>query len=368
MLEEGITEAGSMSSFIAAGTAYSSHGMNMIPMFIYYSMFGFQRIGDLIWAAADCAGQGLHARRHRRPHDAQRRRPAAPGRPQPAQRDRFPDRAGLRPGVRLRDGRDRLRRPEADVRGRRDGDLLHHARERKLRHARDARRACEEGIIRGMYKLSTRRTPAASTACSCSAAARSCAKRCGRRRSWPRSIKIASDVWSVTSYTQLRRDAQECQRWNMLNPREAAAAVVRRAAARRRRRAVHRRQRLRAGAGRADRPLGARRTVRAGHRRHGPQRKPRRPCGGTSRSTPSASRSPRCTSSRSRASATASASPTRSTSWASTRRSNRRCTHKNLIDHRDTEITEQKVHDERMINVRILCHSSSVILRVLRVV
>ena len=59
LLEEGITEAGSMSSFIAAGTAYSSHGVNMIPMFIYYSMFGFQRIGDLIWAAADARAKGF---------------------------------------------------------------------------------------------------------------------------------------------------------------------------------------------------------------------------------------------------------------------------------------------------------------------
>jgi pyruvate dehydrogenase E1 component len=63
ILEEGITEAGSMSSFVAAGTAYSSHGVPMIPMFIYYSMFGFQRIGDLIWAACDC-GPGVHGRWH----------------------------------------------------------------------------------------------------------------------------------------------------------------------------------------------------------------------------------------------------------------------------------------------------------------
>ena len=53
ILEEGITEAGSMSSFIAAGTAYATHGVNMIPFYIYYSMFGFQRIGDLIWLAGD---------------------------------------------------------------------------------------------------------------------------------------------------------------------------------------------------------------------------------------------------------------------------------------------------------------------------
>ncbi len=59
ILEEGITEAGSMSSFNAAGTAYSLHGINMIPFYIYYSMFGFQRIGDLIWAAADMRAKGF---------------------------------------------------------------------------------------------------------------------------------------------------------------------------------------------------------------------------------------------------------------------------------------------------------------------
>jgi pyruvate dehydrogenase E1 component len=59
ILEEGITEAGAMSSFIAAGTAYASHGINMIPFFLFYSMFGFQRVGDLIWAAADARARGF---------------------------------------------------------------------------------------------------------------------------------------------------------------------------------------------------------------------------------------------------------------------------------------------------------------------
>jgi hypothetical protein len=59
ILEEGITEAGSMSSFIAAGTAYAGHGVNMIPLFIYYSMFGFQRIGDLMWLAGDIKAKGF---------------------------------------------------------------------------------------------------------------------------------------------------------------------------------------------------------------------------------------------------------------------------------------------------------------------
>jgi pyruvate dehydrogenase E1 component len=59
ILEEGITEAGSISSFIAAGTAYSTHGINTIPFFIYYSMFGMQRVGDLVWAAADSRTRGF---------------------------------------------------------------------------------------------------------------------------------------------------------------------------------------------------------------------------------------------------------------------------------------------------------------------
>ncbi|HUF43163.1 MAG TPA: pyruvate dehydrogenase (acetyl-transferring), homodimeric type, partial [Verrucomicrobiae bacterium] len=59
ILEEGITEAGSMSSFIAAGTAYANLGVDMVPFYFYYSMFGFQRIGDLIWAAADSKAKGF---------------------------------------------------------------------------------------------------------------------------------------------------------------------------------------------------------------------------------------------------------------------------------------------------------------------
>jgi pyruvate dehydrogenase E1 component len=59
ILEEGITEAGSLSSFIAAGTAYATHGINTIPFFIFYSMFGFQRIGDLVWAAGDMRCRGF---------------------------------------------------------------------------------------------------------------------------------------------------------------------------------------------------------------------------------------------------------------------------------------------------------------------
>jgi pyruvate dehydrogenase E1 component len=59
LLEEGITEAGALSSWVAAGTAYSVHGIAMLPFYVYYSMFGFQRVGDLIWAAADQRTRGF---------------------------------------------------------------------------------------------------------------------------------------------------------------------------------------------------------------------------------------------------------------------------------------------------------------------
>ena len=83
ILEEGITEAGSISSFIAAGTSYSAHGVQMVPFYIYYSMFGYQRVGDLVWAAGDSRTRGFMLGGTAGPHDAQRRGPAARGRPQP---------------------------------------------------------------------------------------------------------------------------------------------------------------------------------------------------------------------------------------------------------------------------------------------
>ena len=179
-----------MSSFIAAGTAYATHGINMIPFFIYYSMFGFQRIGDLIWAAARHArakgfllggtagrttltGEGLQ---HQDGHSL-------------LNRHGLSDDPGLRPGLRLRDGRrsccDGMQRMYEDGEDAIYYITLHNE---NYRHAADARRAVEEGIIRGMYKFSHRRRRLESAhACNCSAAARSSARRCGRRRSWPSS-------------------------------------------------------------------------------------------------------------------------------------------------------------------------------------
>ena len=140
ILEEGINEAGSMSSFIAAGTAYATHGVNTIPFFIYYSMFGFQRIGDLIWAAADSrtrgfllggtagrttlAGEGLQhqdGNSHLLAYAVSELR-------------------RLRPGVRLRDRGDHPGRHPADVRRSGEHLLLPDGDERAVRDAADAGR------------------------------------------------------------------------------------------------------------------------------------------------------------------------------------------------------------------------------------
>jgi pyruvate dehydrogenase E1 component len=80
VLEEGITEAGAFASWMALATSYSTNDLQMLPFYIYYSMFGFQRVGDRL-AGRRHARARLPARRHRRPHHAQRRRPAARGRP-----------------------------------------------------------------------------------------------------------------------------------------------------------------------------------------------------------------------------------------------------------------------------------------------
>ena len=88
ILHAGINEAGSVAAFTAAGTSYATHGEPMIPVYVFYSMFGFQRTGDAMWAADGPDGPRLHHRRHRRPHHAHRRGPAARRRPLPdARRD-----------------------------------------------------------------------------------------------------------------------------------------------------------------------------------------------------------------------------------------------------------------------------------------
>ena len=123
LLQEGINEPGAMSSWMAAATSYSNSDCPMIPFYIYYSMFGFQRVGDLAWAAGRQPGPGVPGRRHRRPHHPQRGGPPARGRPQPHPVVADPELRLLRPDLRLRAGGHHPGRPAADVR-RPGGPLL----------------------------------------------------------------------------------------------------------------------------------------------------------------------------------------------------------------------------------------------------
>ncbi len=180
MLHEGISEAGCVASATAAGSSYSTHGEPMIPVYIFYSMFGFQRTGDSIWAMADQLASGLPDRRHRRPHHADRRGPPARRRPLAAARADQPGRRALRPGVLLRDRPHHAQRPRPDVRldraapPRRGRHLLPHRLQRARRAADRARRRRHRGDPRRhpprrhAAGRPARRTPRAS---SCSPAA-----------------------------------------------------------------------------------------------------------------------------------------------------------------------------------------------------
>jgi len=222
ILEEGITEAGSMSSFIAAGTAYASHGVPMIPIFIYYSMFGFQRIGDLIWAACDCRARGFLLG-----GTAGRTTLAGEGlQHQDGHSHLF---AMAYPTVRAYDPAfvyettvimlDGMERMYA-----KGEDWIYYITVYNENYEMPPMPAgCAEGILKGMYRL--RDVAAAGPPVAAGLprvhllgsgailrevlrAADLLAERWG----------VASTVWSVTSWKELRREAQECRRWNMLHP------------------------------------------------------------------------------------------------------------------------------------------------------
>ena len=217
LLEEGITEAGSMSSFIAAGTAYSSHGVNMIPMFIYYSMFGFQRIGDLIWAAADARAKGFilggtfgrttlngEGLQHQDGHSL-------------LNATAFPTVRAYDPAyayevaVIIFDGLKRLYEDNETA-------MYYITAQNENYEMPEMPAGCEEGIIRGMYKVSSvdaEKSQHRAQLFGSGAILRQVLK---AQTILAEKYNISSDVWSVTSYTELRRDAQECKRWNLLHP------------------------------------------------------------------------------------------------------------------------------------------------------
>ena len=101
--------------------------------------------------------------------------------------------------------------------------LLHHGDERELRAAADARRASREGILRGMYLLERAARPARRRACSCSAAARSCARCCAAAELLRNDCGVEADVWSVTSFNELRRDGLDARALEPAAPGRGAA-------------------------------------------------------------------------------------------------------------------------------------------------
>lgn len=217
ILEEGITEAGAMSSFIAAGTAYATWGVPLIPFYMFYAMFGFQRVGDLIWAAADSRARGflLAATAGRTTlngeglqHQDGHSHVAASAVPTLLAYDPA---FAYEVAVIAADG---LRRMYQD-----HEHLFYYLTLYNENYAMPPMPAgAEEGTLRGLYKFRP-------------AAARRKARRAHLLGSGPMLLEalraqallaehfdVAADVWSATSYQRLRRDALAVQQWNMLHP------------------------------------------------------------------------------------------------------------------------------------------------------
>jgi pyruvate dehydrogenase E1 component len=223
ILEEGINEAGALSSWIAAATSYSAHGTPMLPFYAFYSMFGFQRVGDLIWAAADSrsrgflvgatagrttlAGEGLQHQ------DGASHLLASTIQNCVAYDPCF----GYELAVIMHDGMRRMLAEQEDV--------FYYVTVMNENYAQPGLPAgTEEGIRRGMYLL--RPSPLAGAGAGRNKLPRVRLLGAGTilREALAaadileQEYDIAADVWSVTSFTELRRDGLDCERWNSENP------------------------------------------------------------------------------------------------------------------------------------------------------
>jgi pyruvate dehydrogenase E1 component len=219
ILEEGITEAGSMASFIAAGTSYWTHGIAMVPMFIYYSMFGFQRIGDLIWAALDSRAKGFLLG-----GTAGRTTLAGEGlQHQDGNSHLF---AIAYPNVRsydpafvyestviVLDGMHRMYEKCEDA-------IYYITIGNENYKMPPMPEGVEEGIVRGIYKLASLEVGAQAPRVQLFGSGAILREVQRAQGILAEKYGVSSDVWSVTSYKELRRDAHACRRWNMLHPTE----------------------------------------------------------------------------------------------------------------------------------------------------
>jgi pyruvate dehydrogenase E1 component len=219
ILEEGITEAGSMSSFIAAGTAYAAHGVNTIPFFIFYSMFGFQRIGDLIWAAADSrtrgfmlggtagrttlAGEGLQ-------HQDGHSHLLAYSVPNVVSYDPA---FAYEIAVIIENGIRRMYVNQESI----FYYLTVMNEQYEMPVMPDGAR---EGILKGLYRFRPTALPKAKARAQLFGSGAILPQVLEAQRVLEEQYGVGADVWSVTSYSELYRDGSACDRWNLLHPGE----------------------------------------------------------------------------------------------------------------------------------------------------
>jgi len=219
ILEEGINEAGSMSSFIAAGTAYATHGVNTIPFFIYYSMFGFQRIGDLIWAAADSrtrgfllggtagrttlAGEGLQ-------HQDGNSQLFALAYPNCLPYDPA---FAYEIAVIIEDG---IRRMYVN-----GESIFYYITVMNEQYEMPPMpEGSREGILKGLYRFRATAKPKAKLRAQLFGSGAILTEVIKAQEILESQFGVGADVWSITSYVQLYRDGFATDRWNMLHPQE----------------------------------------------------------------------------------------------------------------------------------------------------
>jgi pyruvate dehydrogenase E1 component len=219
LLEEGITEAGSMASFTAAGTSYATWGEPMIPFYAFYSMFGFQRTGDLIWAFGDARGRGFLL-------GATAGRTTLNGEGLQHEDGHSLVLASTVPNVRaydpafayevatiVQDGIGRMYGEEPE-------DVFYYLTLYNENYPMPSMpEGAEEGIVRGIYRFAPAPEGRARRAAILfSGTAQGAAREA--QALLARDHGVAADLWSVTSYKALREDALAAERWNRLHPTE----------------------------------------------------------------------------------------------------------------------------------------------------
>jgi pyruvate dehydrogenase E1 component len=217
ILEEGINEAGALSSWIAAATAYSVHGLTMLPFYIFYSMFGFQRIGDLIWAAADQRARGFLV-------GATAGRTTLGGEGLQHQDGSSHLIAGTVPNCRAYDPAfagelaaifDHASRQMFE----RGEDVFYYLTTMNESYPQPSLPPdAMEGVIKGMYRFSSTATDGNISAVRLLGSGAILREVIAAAELLAKDWKVAADVWSVTSFTELARDARDTHRSNRLHP------------------------------------------------------------------------------------------------------------------------------------------------------